>query len=88
MIADAVSGGEGGEWRRAELAPVLPLRAPVSAEDELSRLRRAVDLPRLIEAGYDPRAQMIRPPADHPVFGYELLPGRGLHGGCGAGRLC
>jgi hypothetical protein len=37
----------------AELAPVLPLRVPVADEDELSRLRRALDLPRLIEAGYD-----------------------------------
>ena len=59
---------------RAELAPVIPLRAPVSGEDELSRLRRAVDLPRLIEVGYDPRAHIIRPHAEHPVFGYELCP--------------
>ena len=59
---------------RAELAPVIPLRAPVSGEDELSRLRRAVDLPRLIEVGYDPGAQIIRPHAEHPVFGYELCP--------------
>ena len=59
---------------RAELAPFIPLRAPVSAEDELSRLRGAVDLPRLIEVGYDPRAQIIRPLAEHRVFGYELCP--------------
>ena len=59
---------------RAELAPVIPLRAPVSGEDELSRLRRAVDLPRLIEVGYDPRAHIIRPHAEHPVFGYERCP--------------
>jgi integrase len=59
---------------RAELAPVIGLRAPVGGEDELSRLRRAVDLPRLIEVGYDPGAQIIRPHAEHPVFGYELCP--------------
>ena len=59
---------------RAELAPVIPLRAPVSGEDELSRLRRAVDLPRLIEVGYDPRAHIISPHAEHPVFGYALCP--------------
>jgi integrase len=59
---------------RAELAPVIPLRAPVSGEDELSRLRRAVDLPRLIEVGYDPHAHIIRPHAEHPVFGFELCP--------------
>ena len=59
---------------RAELAPVIALRAPVSGEDELSRLRRAVDLPRLIEVGYDPHAHIIRPHAEHPVFGYERCP--------------
>jgi len=59
---------------RAELAPVIPLRAPVSGEDELSRLRRGVDLPRLIEVGYDPHAHIIRPHAEHPVFGYEPCP--------------
>ena len=69
---------------RAELAPVIALRAPVSGEDELSRLRRAVDLPRLIEVGYDPRAHIIRPHAEHPVFGYAALSGRPLHGCCGA----
>ena len=41
----------------AEVAPVVPLRAPVPGGDELLRLRRAVDLPRLIEAGYDPGAR-------------------------------
>jgi hypothetical protein len=51
---------------RAELAPVIGLRAPVSGEDELSRLRRAVDLPRLIEVGYDSRAQIMSPYAEHP----------------------
>jgi integrase len=56
----------------AELAPVIPLRSPVVGEDELLRLRRAVDLPRLIAAGYDPGARVIRPPREHPVFGYEL----------------
>jgi len=59
---------------RAELAPVIGLRAPVSGEDELSRLRRAVDLPRLIEVGYDPRAHIISPHAEHPVFGYAICP--------------
>ena len=59
---------------RADLAPVIPLRALVSGEDELSRLRRAVDLPRLIEVGYDAHAHIIRPHAEHPVFGYELCP--------------
>jgi hypothetical protein len=56
----------------AELAPVIPLRSPVVGEGELERLRRAVDLPRLIAAGYDPGARVIRPPREHPVFGYEL----------------
>jgi hypothetical protein len=37
----------------AELAPVIPLGPAVSGEDELARLRRAVDLPRLMAVGYD-----------------------------------
>ena len=68
-------------WRRRRavcaglsLRRSIGLRAPVSGEDELSRLRRAVDLPRLIEVGYDPRAQLYRPHAEHPVFGYALCP--------------
>ena len=72
----------------AELAPVLPLRVPVAAEDELSRLRRALDLPRLIEAGYVPAAEVIRPPADHPVLGYELCPVAGCMAAVVRGRLC
>ncbi|MGO9750026.1 MAG: tyrosine-type recombinase/integrase [Solirubrobacteraceae bacterium] len=56
----------------AEVAPVIPLRGPASSEDELTRLRGAVDLPRLIAAGYDPGGQVFRPPPEHPVFGYEL----------------
>jgi len=71
-----------------ELAPVVPLRVPVADEDELSRLRRALDLPRLIEAGYDPAAEVIRPPADHPVLGYELCPVPGCMAALVAGRLC
>jgi len=66
--------GRGRAVSRAELAPVIALRAPVSGEDELTRLRRAVDLPRLIEGGYDPGSQLFRPPAAHPVFGYQLCP--------------
>ena len=58
----------------AEVARVTPLRAPPSSEDELTRVRRAVDLPRLIAAGYDPGGQVFRPPPEHPVFGYELCP--------------
>jgi hypothetical protein len=58
----------------AEVAPVVGLRASVPGEDELLRLRRAVDLSRLIEVGYDPDAHVIRPAPDHPVFGYELCP--------------
>jgi integrase len=72
----------------AELASVLPLRGPADGEGELSRLRRAVDVPRLIEAGYDPAAQVIRPPADHPVLGYELCPVAGCMAALVAGRLC
>jgi hypothetical protein len=72
----------------AELAPVLPLRVSVAGEDELSRLRRALDLARLIEAGYDPSAEAIRPPADHPVLGYELCPVAGCMAALVAGRLC
>jgi hypothetical protein len=67
---------------RAEVAPVIPLRAPPSSEDELARVRRAVDLPRLIAAGYDPGGQVFRPPPEHPVFGYELCP----VAECGAAR--
>ena len=58
----------------AELAAVVALRAPVWEEDELLRLRRAVDLPRLIEAGYDPGAHVFRPEPEHPVFGYQVCP--------------
>jgi hypothetical protein len=58
----------------AELAAVIPLHSPVAGGDQLSLLQRAVDLPRLIEAGYDPGGQVIRPPREHPVFGYELCP--------------
>ena len=58
----------------AELAAVVPLRLPVAGEDELTRLRRAVDLPRLIEVGYDPDAEVIRPAPEHPVFGYRVCP--------------
>ena len=72
----------------AELATVLPLRDPVADADELSRLRRTLDLPRLIEAGYDPCAEVIRPPADHPVLGYELCPVAGCMAALVAGRLC
>ncbi len=72
----------------AELAPVLPLRVPAAVEDELSRLRQVVELPRLIEAGYDPVAYVIRPPADHPVLGYELCPVAGCMAALVAGRLC
>ena len=72
----------------AELAPVIALRASGAGEDELSRLRRAVDLPRLIEAGYDPGLQVIRPPADHPVFGYRLCPVAGCMAAVVAGTLC
>jgi hypothetical protein len=72
----------------AELAPVLPLRVPAAVEDELSRLRQVVDVPRLIEAGYDPVAHVIRPPADHPVLGYELCPVAGCMAALVAGRLC
>ena len=57
-----------------ELAPVVPLGPAVSGEDELARLRRAVDLPRLMAVGYDPRVYVIRPEAEHPLFGYELCP--------------
>ena len=58
----------------AELAAVREPPPPESGVDVLARLRRAVDLPRLIEAGYDSGACVIRPPADHPVFGYRLCP--------------
>jgi hypothetical protein len=72
----------------AELAPVVPLRVPSSADDEQSRLRQALDLSRLIEAGYDAAAQVIRPPADHPVLGYELCPVAGCMAALAAGTLC
>ena len=72
----------------AELAPVLPLRVPGSVADEQSRLRRALDLPRLLGAGYDPASQVMRPPADHPVLGYELCPVVGCMAAVVAGRLC
>lgn len=71
-----------------ELAPVLALRAPTSGVDDVVRLRRAVDLPRLIEAGYDPGSCVIRPPADHPVFGYRLCPVAGCMSAVVAGTLC
>jgi integrase len=58
----------------AELAAVIPLGSPVDGEDALLRLRRAVDLSRLIEAGYDHGARVFRPACEHPVFGYELCP--------------
>ena len=51
-------------------------------------LRRAVDLPRLIEAGYDAGLRVIRPSADHPVFGYELCPVAGCMAAVVAGTLC
>jgi hypothetical protein len=71
-----------------ELAPVLPLRVAVADEDALSRLRRALDLPRLIEAGYEQSGEVICPPADHPVLGYELCPVAGCMAALVAGRLC
>jgi integrase len=73
---------------RAEVARVFPLRVPASVADGQSRLCHAVDLPRLIEAGYDPAAHVIRPPADHPVLGYELCPVAGCKAAVVAGRLC
>jgi integrase len=72
----------------AELLPVLALRAPASGVDDLVRLRRAVDLPRLIEAGYNPGSCVIRPRADHPVFGYQLCPVVGCMAAVVAGSLC
>lgn len=54
----------------------------------MSRLRQAVDLPRLIEAGYDPVAHVICPPADHPALGYEPCPVAGCMAALVAGRLC
>jgi len=72
----------------AELAPVIPLRAPVAGEDELLRLRRAVDLPRLIEVGYDPDAGVICLAADHPVLGYRLCPVAGCAAAVETSGLC
>jgi integrase len=60
----------------------------VGDEDELSRLRRALDLPHLIEAGFDPAGEVIRPPADHPVLGYQLCPVAGCLAALVAGKLC
>lgn len=72
----------------AEPAAVLALRVRAEDEDELSRLRRALDLPRLVEAGYNPDAEVIRPPADHPVVGYQLCPVAGCMAALVAGKLC
>jgi integrase len=72
----------------AELAPVIPLRAPVAGEDELLRLRRAVDLPRLIEVGYDPDDGVICLAADHPVLGYRLCPVAGCTAAVESSGLC
>ncbi|MGH2842926.1 MAG: tyrosine-type recombinase/integrase, partial [Solirubrobacteraceae bacterium] len=72
----------------AELAPVVALRAPVPVEDELLRLRRAVELPRLIEAGYDPGGRVFRPAAEHPVFGYRLCPVAGCGSAVESTALC
>ena len=80
--------GKGLQVASAELAPVIPLRVPASGDDELSVLRRAVDLPRLIEAGYDAGLHVIRPPVDHPVFGYQLCPVAGCMAAVVAGTLC
>ena len=55
-------------------ASVVALRTRVAGEDELLRLRRAIDLPRLIEAGYDPDAHVVRLVSDHPALGYALCP--------------
>jgi integrase len=65
-----------------ELAPVVPLRAP--GEDEAARLRRAIDMSRLIEVGYDPGTGVIRLRPGHPVLGYEVCP----VAGCTAPVLC
>ena len=85
-IAGAVARGGGERWRALSLRRSFRCGSPVAGEDELSRLRRAVDLPRLIEAGYDPGAHVIRPAPDHPVLGYRAVSGGGLHGGGGGGR--
>jgi hypothetical protein len=72
----------------AELAPLIALRAPAPGEDELSRLRSAVDLPRLIEAGYDADDRVFRPAPAHPVFGYSLCPVAGCTAAVGCDGLC
>lgn len=72
----------------AELARVVAFPDPGEADGALSRLRRAVDLPRLIEAGYDPAAGVIRPPPDHPVLGYALCPVVGCMSALVGVRLC
>ena len=38
---------------------------------ELSRLRHKVDLPGLVERGWDPESRVFAPPADDPLFGYH-----------------
>lgn len=72
----------------AELARVVAFPDPGETDGALSRLRRAVDGPRLIEAGYDPVAGVIRPPADHPVLGFEVCPVVGCMSALVGGRLC
>ena len=73
---------------RAEAAAVVPLRSPGSGDGELVRLQRAVDLPRLVEVGYDPGARVIRLSPDHPVFGYEVCPVAGCTGPVLCAGLC
>ena len=73
----------------AELAAVVvPFRLPAAGEDELLRLRRSVDLERLVEAGYDPGAHVFRFSAGHPVFGYETCPVVGCTAAVDDGGLC
>jgi integrase len=72
----------------AELAQVVAFPSPGEADRALARLRRVLDVPRLIEAGYDPATGVIRPPADHPVLGHELCPVAGCMSALLGGRLC
>jgi len=52
----------------AELLAVRPV--PVEADAVLARLRAAVDMDALIEAGYDPGQHVFAPSPQHPLFGF------------------
>jgi hypothetical protein len=76
-------------WSRISAEQEVPHTGSLEVTSRRSwRTSRICWTPRLIEAGYHLGAHVIRPAADHPVFGYQLCPVAGCMAAVVAGTLC